>query len=85
MYHLVLFEQNLYRTNGVDVDLELALFDADHNQNLSEAVTRARSAYARRPSIHVADVLAWTLYRNSNYAEAEKFILRRCVSGHATR
>lgn len=73
MYALVRFEQELFRTNGVDVDLELALFDADHKQNLEEALARARAAYAKRPSIHVADVLAWTLYRSGNYADAEKY------------
>lgn len=73
MYDLVRFEQELFRTNGVDVDLELALFDADHKQNLEQALERARATYARRPSIHVADVLAWTLYRSGKYAEAEKY------------
>lgn len=73
MYDLVRFEEQLYRTNGVDVDLELALFDADHGANPADALARARAAYARRPSIHAADVLAWTLYRNGDYAEAKKY------------
>jgi tetratricopeptide (TPR) repeat protein len=72
MYDLVRFEQELYGANGVDVDAELALFDADHKQNLEEASARARNAYDRRPSIQIADVLAWTLYRSGKYAEAEK-------------
>lgn len=73
MYDLVRFEQELYKANGVDVDMELALFDADHRQNLELAVTRARAAYAKRPSIHAADVLAWTLYQSGNYEEAQKY------------
>ncbi|HZQ07146.1 MAG TPA: tetratricopeptide repeat protein [Anaerolineae bacterium] len=73
MYDLVRFEQDLYQKNGVDVDMELALFDADHSQNLDGALTQARAAYSKRPSIHAADVLAWTLYRTANYAEAQKY------------
>ena len=55
------------------MDLELALFEADHGQNLRDALTRARDAYTKRPSIHAADVLAWTLYQTSSHAEADKF------------
>jgi tetratricopeptide (TPR) repeat protein len=72
-YELVQFEEQLYRTNGVDVDMELALFDADHGQNLTDVVAHARDAYARRPSIQAADVLAWSLYQTGNYAEARKY------------
>jgi tetratricopeptide (TPR) repeat protein len=72
-YKLVETIEKLYRANGVDSDLEIALFNADHDQNLTETLALARKAYANRPSIYGADVLAWTLYKTGNYAEAQKY------------
>jgi pentatricopeptide repeat protein len=63
----------LQRAGGVDVDLEMALFEADHSTGpaaLAAAVQEARAQYERRPSVHAADVLAWTLYRAGSPAEA---------------
>jgi tetratricopeptide (TPR) repeat protein len=71
-YDLVDVEEKLFRANGVDVDAELALFDADHRRDLGTLLERARAAYARRPSVVVADTLAWTLYQTSNYAQARE-------------
>lgn len=72
-FDLVCEMERLYATNGVDTDLEMALFDADHDQNLNETLALARKAYANRPSINGADVLAWTLYKTGNYSEAKKY------------
>ena len=72
-YELVATIEKLYRANGVDLDLEIALFNADHDQNLKETLTLARQAFEKRPSIHGADVLAWVLYKNGNYEEAQKY------------
>jgi tetratricopeptide (TPR) repeat protein len=72
-YKLVGTIEKLYRANGVDLDLEIALFNADHDQNLTETLTLARNAYANRPSVYGADVLAWTLYKTGNYSEAKKY------------
>jgi tetratricopeptide (TPR) repeat protein len=63
----------LQRASGVDVDLEMALFEADHAPDttaLAAATQAARAQYARRPSVHAADGLAWTLYRAGQPAEA---------------
>ena len=62
-YELAAAEQRLYQTNGVDLDAELALFDADHRRNLPAALAAARRALMDRPSIRSADILAWTLYQ----------------------
>jgi len=72
-YDLVRAISRLFQANGVDTDLELALFDADHDQNLSDLVTRTRQAMERRPSVHAADVLAWVLYKTGRYTEAKVF------------
>jgi tetratricopeptide (TPR) repeat protein len=61
--------------NGSAIDLELALFDADHKGvDADETVERARRAYAQRPSVHGADALAWALHRAGRSAEASPFI-----------
>jgi tetratricopeptide (TPR) repeat protein len=63
----------LQRGNGLDVDMEMALFEADHAQDqagLDEALQEARATYERRPSVHAANALAWTLYRAGHPDEA---------------
>ena len=71
-YKLVSVIEKLYRANGVDMDMEIALFNADHDQNLDETVVLARKAYENRPSIQTADVLAWALYKTGGFEEAQK-------------
>ncbi len=51
-YKLVTTIEKLYRANGVDMDMEIALFNTDHDQNLPETLALAQKAYANRPSIH---------------------------------
>lgn len=66
-YKLVGAIQQLFIANGVNNDLELALFNADHQIAPQETVAQARAAYAKRPSIYGADVVAWALYQNGEY------------------
>jgi tetratricopeptide (TPR) repeat protein len=70
-YDLAAIEQQLYRANGVDLDAELALFDADHRRDLATALTAARAAMVDRPSVRTADILAWTLFQAGNDQDAE--------------
>jgi tetratricopeptide (TPR) repeat protein len=64
-------ETRLFKANGVVVDLELALFEADHGDR-ADALALARAAYAERHTVRTADALAWALYRNGDTAAALK-------------
>jgi tetratricopeptide (TPR) repeat protein len=72
-YELVQTMDKLFRANGVNTDLEIALFYADHDMDLEASLEKARAAYKARPSIHAADALAWTLYKTGNSEEAQKY------------
>jgi tetratricopeptide (TPR) repeat protein len=72
-YDLVRSMDKLLRANGVDTDLEIALFNADHDIDLQRSLEKARAAYDARPSIHAADTMAWTLYKTGNYKEAQEY------------
>jgi tetratricopeptide (TPR) repeat protein len=72
-FDLVRAMQKLNAGAGMDVDMELALFDADHGADPPATLTRARGAYERRPSIYAADALAWALYRTGDYTAARRY------------
>jgi len=72
-YDLVDAINRLYQANGVNTDLEMALFFADHNLRLDEALRQAQAEYQRRPSVQAADVLAWALYKSGRYQDALKY------------
>jgi tetratricopeptide (TPR) repeat protein len=62
-YGLVRAEERLYAANGVNVDVELALFEADHGGDARRAVGLVLAARRTQRSVVVDDALAWTLYR----------------------
>jgi tetratricopeptide (TPR) repeat protein len=62
-YALVRAEERLYAANGVNGDVELALFDDDHDGNVARALDRMRALVKIQPSVTVEDALAWTLFR----------------------
>jgi len=62
--------EQLLKANGVRTDVDLALFDADHDLRLPDALAAARAEYAIRPSVTVAMTLAWTEYKNGDLAAA---------------
>ncbi len=59
----------LATANGVNVDLEAALFEAEHGRP-AEAVAAARSEWGKRHSIAVADALGWALHAAGRDSEA---------------
>jgi tetratricopeptide (TPR) repeat protein len=59
---LVGAEERLLAVAGVNTDVDLALFEADHGSP-SRAVALARRAWAAAPSVRSADALGWALTR----------------------
>jgi tetratricopeptide (TPR) repeat protein len=62
---LVGAEERLLQANGVNTDVDLALFEANHGSP-RRAVTLARRAWAEAPSVRSADALGWALTRDGH-------------------
>ena len=71
----------LARSQGAVYDRQRALFYADHNRNLQEAVTLARGELRLRKDIYAHDTLAWTLFKAGKLAEAEAAATRARAMG----
>jgi len=69
-YTLAGFIFHLYDVNHINIGIDRALFDADHDQNLGEALRLARSEATWRHDIRTMDILAWVLYKNHDYSGA---------------
>lgn len=75
--------------NGVDADLETALFESDHGDP-EAALRAARAEYGRRCpgrgvrqcSVHAADALAWALHVNRRDAEALRYARQATATGY---
>ena len=66
-------EIQLFQASGVVVDLDLALFEADHGDP-GRALAFAQTAYAATPTVRAADALAWALHRLGRDAEAKPYV-----------
>jgi tetratricopeptide (TPR) repeat protein len=66
----------LLAANGLRIDLESALFRADHRIRPAETVRLARRARAARPSIYGDDAVGWALARAGRCATAEPWLDR---------
>jgi tetratricopeptide (TPR) repeat protein len=62
---LVRVEERLLARAGVNTDVDLALFEADHGDP-ARAVTLARRSWAAAPSVRSADALGWALTRSGD-------------------
>jgi tetratricopeptide (TPR) repeat protein len=60
-------EERLLQANGVNTDVDLALFEANHGSP-SRGVALARRAWAEAPSVRSADALSWALTRSGHPA-----------------
>jgi len=62
--------ERLLRANGVRVDLEAAVYQADYGIEPLRTIALARRAQADRPSIYGDDALGWALARAGRCAQA---------------
>jgi len=69
-YALVEYIGRLSALNKAVYNRELALFYADHDLRLPEALALARAELQARRDIYTQDVLAWALYKNGRAREA---------------
>jgi tetratricopeptide (TPR) repeat protein len=69
-YELVEFVERTGAQGGT-YTRQLALFWADHDTRLDEALEVARRERAARQDIYASDLLAWCLYKKGQYAEAK--------------
>lgn len=71
-YRLVEYIGLLGHIDQVLHNRDLALFYADHEIKLAEALNLARKEFEVRHDIYTWDALAWALYKNGKYADAAK-------------
>ena len=73
-YQLVEYIGMLGHINQVLHNRDLALFYADHDIKLDEALALAHKEFEVRHDIYTWDALAWALYKNGKYQEASDAI-----------
>lgn len=60
------------QSSGLNVNRNLAMAYADHDCKLDRALALVEGELSGRRDIYTYDALAWTLYKNKKYAEADK-------------
>ncbi|MFD7718746.1 tetratricopeptide repeat protein [Streptomyces sp. NPDC059814] len=68
-YGIFRAEQKLFAANGVTLDSDAALFEADHGDR-GQALALARESVKSRPFLDSQDALAWALHVNGQDREA---------------
>jgi tetratricopeptide (TPR) repeat protein len=71
-FDLARAEMQLFAASGVVVDLDLALFEADHG-DAARALALAEAAWAATPTTRAADAQAWALHRLGRDDEAARW------------
>jgi tetratricopeptide (TPR) repeat protein len=72
-YDLVGRQEQRLAENGVDTDLDRAMFQLEHGIDLAGSLTLARRGYAQRPGTEGSEVLSWALVRNGLCKEAVSY------------
>lgn len=72
--------QTLLEAEGVNVDPEIAVFDADRGR-AAAALTAARAVWRQQRSIEAADAYSWALHANGRDRAALAFALRAARLG----
>jgi tetratricopeptide (TPR) repeat protein len=75
-YALIDYMARVASASGATYGRQLALFYADHDRQLPEALRLARQEAAGRGDIYTDDALAWALHKNGRSAEAKRAIER---------
>ena len=65
-------EQRLAQ-NGVDTDVDRAMFQLEHGIDLPGSLVLARRGYAQRPGTEASEVLSWALVLNGQCKEAVRY------------
>ncbi|MFJ4472535.1 tetratricopeptide repeat protein [Streptomyces sp. NPDC089424] len=80
-YDLLQDQVRAAAAGGVDEDLVLGRFEADHGDP-EEAVQILRAEWRKQPGIAVADALGWALHRTGENEEALEYALRATDKEH---
>ena len=70
-FKLARAEIQIFQATGVVVDVDLALFEADHGDPV-KALAYAQTGYKATPTVRAADALAWALHRLGRDTEAKR-------------
>lgn len=73
-YQLVEFLEHINSQNGKLYSRQFALFYADHQRNVDNAIQLAEWEYGRRQDIYTQDTLAWVYYRTGRFMEASQIM-----------
>ncbi len=73
-------EERLLAANGVNTDVDLALFEANHGSP-ARAVVLGRRAWAQAPSVRSADALGWALTQAGHPTEGLVWARRATALG----
>jgi tetratricopeptide (TPR) repeat protein len=71
-YDLAVVMQRVAAARGQSLGRDLAMFLADHDRDLDEAVRLARADAALRDDVFTDDALAWTLYKRGDVRAAKR-------------
>ncbi len=64
--------RTLSKAQGTIYDRQRALFDADHDRDLDEALQLARGEIEQRQDVYAYDTLAWAAYKKGLLAQARE-------------